>query len=164
MMGKKGFPIIVYGREGVAAPTRKDVRRPLAESREIDRGPSGALAARAGLTQDGVHQLESGRRRPAWQTVLALGKALGVPCTAFEQQGEAAEAPEPVKRPGKPREAPAVGHPGADLVGKCQCGKLVDVIALVRHAVEPATPLVPFTQTVEERYGQWWNRGRFPGR
>jgi type I restriction enzyme R subunit len=36
-----------------------------------------------------------------------------------------------------------------------QCSKLVDVIALVRHAVEPATPLVPFTQTVEERYRNW---------
>ncbi len=36
-----------------------------------------------------------------------------------------------------------------------QCGKLVDVIALVRHAVEPNTPLVPYTQTVEEHYRQW---------
>lgn len=38
---------------------------------------------------------------------------------------------------------------------KGQCGKLVDVIALVRHAVEPGTPLVPFTETVEERYRRW---------
>jgi type I restriction enzyme, R subunit len=36
-----------------------------------------------------------------------------------------------------------------------QCGKLVDVIALVRHALEPDTPLVPYTQTVEERYRLW---------
>jgi type I restriction enzyme R subunit len=38
---------------------------------------------------------------------------------------------------------------------KGQWGKLVDVIALVRHAVEPSAPIVPFTQTVEERYRQW---------
>ncbi len=38
---------------------------------------------------------------------------------------------------------------------KGQCSKVVDVIALVKHAVEPDTPLVPFTQTVEERYQRW---------
>jgi type I restriction enzyme, R subunit len=38
---------------------------------------------------------------------------------------------------------------------KGQCGKLVDVIALVRHAVEPDVPIVPFTQTVGERFRQW---------
>ena len=38
---------------------------------------------------------------------------------------------------------------------KGQCGKLVDVIALVRHALQPDTPLVPFTQTVDERFRQW---------
>jgi type I restriction enzyme R subunit len=32
---------------------------------------------------------------------------------------------------------------------------LVDVIALVRHALEPELPLVPVGQTVEERYRQW---------
>ncbi len=38
---------------------------------------------------------------------------------------------------------------------KGQWGKLVDVIALVRHAVEPGEPIVPFTQTVEVRFRQW---------
>jgi type I restriction enzyme, R subunit len=33
--------------------------------------------------------------------------------------------------------------------------QLVDLIALVRHALDPATPLAPFAMTVEERYGQW---------
>jgi type I restriction enzyme R subunit len=33
--------------------------------------------------------------------------------------------------------------------------KLVDVIAMVRHAVDPNTPLVPMGMTVEERYQQW---------
>lgn len=38
---------------------------------------------------------------------------------------------------------------------KGQCGKLVDVIALVKHALHPDTPLVPHTQTVDERFRQW---------
>ncbi len=33
--------------------------------------------------------------------------------------------------------------------------KLVDLIALVRHAIDPATPLVPVEQTVNERYAAW---------
>jgi type I restriction enzyme R subunit len=33
--------------------------------------------------------------------------------------------------------------------------QLVDVIALVRHALDPNTPLAPVGLTVEERYGQW---------
>jgi type I restriction enzyme R subunit len=34
-------------------------------------------------------------------------------------------------------------------------GKLVDVIAMVRHAIDPAQVLKPFPATVEERYQQW---------
>ena len=33
--------------------------------------------------------------------------------------------------------------------------QLVDVIALVRHALDPNTPLAPVGLTVEERYQQW---------
>lgn len=33
--------------------------------------------------------------------------------------------------------------------------QLVDVIALVRHAIDPDTPLAPVVMTVEERYQQW---------
>lgn len=33
--------------------------------------------------------------------------------------------------------------------------QLVDVIALVRHALDPDTPLAPVVSTVEERYRQW---------
>ncbi len=33
--------------------------------------------------------------------------------------------------------------------------KLVDLIALVRHAIDPATPLVPVDSTVGERYSAW---------
>jgi type I restriction enzyme R subunit len=38
---------------------------------------------------------------------------------------------------------------------KGQPGKLVDLISLVRHAINPAEPIVPFGQTVEERYQAW---------
>ena len=33
--------------------------------------------------------------------------------------------------------------------------QLVDVVALVRHAIDPATPLVPVGMTVDERYRDW---------
>jgi transcriptional regulator with XRE-family HTH domain len=42
------------------------------------------LAERAGLNQFGVAKLEQGVREPAWATVQALARALGVNCTAFE--------------------------------------------------------------------------------
>ena len=32
---------------------------------------------------------------------------------------------------------------------------LVDLIALVRHAIDPEQPIVPYSMTVEERYRQW---------
>jgi type I restriction enzyme, R subunit len=33
--------------------------------------------------------------------------------------------------------------------------KLVDVVALVKHAIDPSTPLAPMGMTVEERYREW---------
>ena len=42
---------------------------------------------------------------------------------------------------------------------KAHGGKqLVDVVALVRHALDPNSPLVPVGTTVEERYQQWLAR------
>jgi transcriptional regulator with XRE-family HTH domain len=61
------------------------------------------LAERAGLTLEGVAQLERGRRKPSWETVLALAKALGVPCTAFEADEGAEAPPAPPRQPGRPR-------------------------------------------------------------
>lgn len=62
------------------------------------------LAERAGMTRDGISHLEQGRRKPSWETVLALCAALGVDCTAFTQ--------EPAKRepqgPGRPASKPAL--------------------------------------------------------
>jgi hypothetical protein len=50
----------------------------------------------------GVAKLERGEREPAWATVRALVKALGVSCSAFEI--EEAEAAEETPRPrGRPR-------------------------------------------------------------
>ncbi|QDV12239.1 Type-1 restriction enzyme R protein [Rosistilla oblonga] len=38
---------------------------------------------------------------------------------------------------------------------KGKCGKLVDLIAIVRHAINPNQPLVPYGETVEEQYTNW---------
>src|SRR4051794_13667732 len=72
-----------------------------------------ALAERAGIHPLTVAKLEQGLREPTWATVQALGKALGVSCTAFEDttatpRPGAGEAPPPKGRPkrkpkGKPR-------------------------------------------------------------
>lgn len=59
------------------------------------------LAEKAGLTRDGVAQLETGRRKPGWDTVVAICQALGVPCDAFLQ----APATSPPAGPGRPRKA-----------------------------------------------------------
>src|SRR4051794_11362097 len=78
------------------------------------------LADRAGLTKIGVGQLEQGRRRPAWETVMALCDALGVSCEAFRGKaagtkprsmgqsgkGEAAAAKNTMGRGGRGRPRP----------------------------------------------------------
>jgi type I restriction enzyme R subunit len=40
-------------------------------------------------------------------------------------------------------------------VVKGKCGKLVDLISLVRHAIDPSLLVVPFGTTVAERYHDW---------
>jgi transcriptional regulator with XRE-family HTH domain len=44
------------------------------------------LAGRAGMNQFGVAKLEQGVREPTWATVQALARALGVDCTAFQDE------------------------------------------------------------------------------
>jgi DNA-binding XRE family transcriptional regulator len=61
------------------------------------------LAQKAGLTREGVAQLETGRRKPAWETVLALCAALECSCEAFIQP----PAERPSAGPGRPRKEPA---------------------------------------------------------
>jgi type I restriction enzyme R subunit len=38
---------------------------------------------------------------------------------------------------------------------KGKCGKLVDLIAILRHAIDPSQPLVPYGESVEQRYAAW---------
>jgi DNA-binding XRE family transcriptional regulator len=63
------------------------------------------LAEKAGLTREGVAQLETGRRKPAWETVLALCEALGCSCEAFTRP----PAARPRAGPGRPRKGRAEG-------------------------------------------------------
>jgi transcriptional regulator with XRE-family HTH domain len=59
------------------------------------------LADAAGLTREGVAQLETGRREPAWRTVVALCQALSVTADAFLQEPDA----RPDAKRGRPRKA-----------------------------------------------------------
>ena len=83
------------------------------------------LAEKAVLTRDGIAQLETGRRSPSWETVLALCTALGVSCEAFRTvPAETAK-----KGPGRPRKAAAeagganVGEAAADRHGGARGGE-----------------------------------------
>jgi transcriptional regulator with XRE-family HTH domain len=67
------------------------------------------LANRASLTREGVAQLETGRRKPVWETVLALCDALGVSTEEFRKPPR--ETPPP--GPGRPRKATAQAEAGA---------------------------------------------------
>lgn len=58
------------------------------------------LSEKAGVTPDALVKLESGRRSPTWETVLALADVLGVDCTAFAQPPTTEAAP---RGPGRPR-------------------------------------------------------------
>lgn len=60
-----------------------------------------ALAAAAGITPDALFKLESGARKPTWETAVALAAALGVGVEAFQQPPAAA----PVVKPGRPKKA-----------------------------------------------------------
>jgi transcriptional regulator with XRE-family HTH domain len=60
------------------------------------------LAERAGMHRFGVAKLEQGLREPAWPTVLALAKALGVGCQAFVDAENSAETTAKQGR-GRPR-------------------------------------------------------------
>jgi transcriptional regulator with XRE-family HTH domain len=83
----------------------------LRELRETAGLTQGQLADKAGLTREGVAQLETGRRKPVWETVLALTDALGVSCDAFAQEPVRSYLPGP-GRPPKPAPAqPAVKRP-----------------------------------------------------
>lgn len=87
------------------------------------------LAERAGLHRQSIAKLELGERRPAWPTLLALAKGLGVSVESFAAapQGPAGEGkPRPRGRPPKRKPAAPAPPSAEDLQGQ---------------AVEPKGPL-----------------------
>jgi transcriptional regulator with XRE-family HTH domain len=72
----------------------------LRELRETSGLTQAELGRLAGFTREGIAQLETGRRSPAWGTVVALLNALQVDCAAF-------------LTPPRPREPPGPGRPAA---------------------------------------------------
>jgi transcriptional regulator with XRE-family HTH domain len=99
----------------------------LRELREAAGWTQQELAARAGMKVGGVRDLEQGVNKPSWASVLALGKALGVSCTAFLEP----PAPRPPARPGRPPKpkaeaeraaAPPAPPPAEDLEAHGEAG------------------------------------------
>jgi transcriptional regulator with XRE-family HTH domain len=85
------------------------------------------LAERSGLNQFGVAKLEQGVREPAWATVQALAKALGVDCLAFTIEDPDA-TPAEKRGPGRPPKAAAApaappAPPAAEPPAKGRGGK-----------------------------------------
>jgi transcriptional regulator with XRE-family HTH domain len=64
------------------------------------------LAEQAGLTEQGLGQLERGRRDPSWETVCRLAQALGVDCSAFAEAPRTSQTVEK-RAAGRPRKAEA---------------------------------------------------------
>lgn len=85
--------------------TADDFAQRLRELRTAAELTQRELATRAGMTEGGVRDLEQGRRKPTWATVLALASALGVEVGAFAQPAEQPE-PGPAQK-GRPRKTPA---------------------------------------------------------
>jgi transcriptional regulator with XRE-family HTH domain len=63
-----------------------------------------SLADRSGMTREGIAQLETRRRKPSWESVIALCQALGVGCDAFTTP----PGDRPAQGPGRPRKPPGV--------------------------------------------------------
>ena len=63
------------------------------------------LAKRAGLTHQAISFLETGNRKPTWDTVQRLAMALGLDCSAFKDEGLVL----PEYQPGKPGPKPRKG-------------------------------------------------------
>jgi transcriptional regulator with XRE-family HTH domain len=83
----------------------------LRELREAAGLTRNGLAELAGLKSEaGIRNLEQGIRKPSWETVVALCKALGVTADAFLRE----PAGRPAAGPGRPRKAaPAETGQGA---------------------------------------------------
>lgn len=90
----------------------------LKELREAAGMTQGELANKAGLTLDGLGQLERGRRQPSWETVCRLADALGVSTEAFRAE-PSAEGAEP-RKAGRPRKATEQ----AEALGQVEAGQV----------------------------------------
>jgi transcriptional regulator with XRE-family HTH domain len=91
------------------------------------------LGGKAGLSQAGIADLEQGRRKPAWETVVALCRALGVTPDAFLQEPRAM----PERRRGRPRKA------GAEPAPKRPRGRPRKDQAPTRAGLKPSRGPVP---------------------
>src|SRR5262245_25483855 len=105
-------PVRHSGRE--SAMNLRTFAARLKELREAAQWSQKQLAEAAGVSQKAVSNWEQGEREPGWLAVLALARALGVDCRAFEQ--EPAEIPEP--RRGRPPKAQPPTEPPPGRKGK----------------------------------------------
>jgi DNA-binding XRE family transcriptional regulator len=83
----------LFLRGGAVVSTKKKAMPPFAVRLKALREATGmtqaALAEAAGLHLSVVFKIEQGiRDDPSWATVRALAKALGVDCTAFDEEKE----------------------------------------------------------------------------
>jgi transcriptional regulator with XRE-family HTH domain len=69
------------------------------------------LAERAGMTPDGIVKLESGARRPTWETVLALCQALNAEVGEFAKEPTNQHEPRRGRPPKGTSEEPAPKRP-----------------------------------------------------
>src|SRR5262245_25443307 len=63
------------------------------------------LAQLSGITKQGISRLEMGETRPAWDTVQALARALGVSVEEFVVEGEDLGKPPPAPPAPKKRKS-----------------------------------------------------------
>jgi transcriptional regulator with XRE-family HTH domain len=70
------------------------------------------LAQKAGCYPLTISKLERGLQEPAWPLVLALAKALGVGCEAFNDPDLALPLPVEPKPKGRPKKPPAASQAG----------------------------------------------------
>jgi transcriptional regulator with XRE-family HTH domain len=87
-------------------PRKVAIGAKIREVRERANVSRADLALAAGVSIRAIVQWELGEREPSWGNILALGKALGVPCTAFEAEGEASGSAAVPRKPDRPRKDP----------------------------------------------------------
>lgn len=82
------------------------------------------LAEKSEVSERAIVQWERSEREPSWSNVLAIAKALGVSCEAFQLAGEEPALEAPPTKPGRPRKAPAATEePETPAASKAKGGK-----------------------------------------